>query len=133
MLTTAPPRQTVRRARGKKKKLSGSSREIAAHEPTLQCYETDILLPDLRQELILDEQTQLEKRISKCPEVVIKFNNEVTVNALIDTGSAINGLAEDWFERNKQRLRPYEELRMNNTLIVSAVGGKSKLIRKEIM
>ena len=71
---------------------------------------TDILLRDLRQELILDEQTQLEKRISKCPEVVIKFNNEVTVNALIDTESVINGLAEDWFERNKQRLRPYEEL-----------------------
>ena len=87
----------------------------------------------MRQELILDEQTQLERRISKCPEVVIKFNNEVTVNALIDTGGAINRLDEDWFERNKQRLRPYEELRMNNTLIVSAVGGKSKLIRKQIM
>ena len=63
----------------------------------------------------------------------IKFNGDVTVHALVDTGSAINGLAEEWFNRNKQRLRPYEELCMNNTLIVSAVGGKTKLIRKQIM
>ena len=115
------------------KKLSGSHEVIAVRRPTLQHYETDVLLPDLRQELILDEQTQLERRISKCPEIVIKFNDDVTVNALLDTGSAINGLAEEWLHRNKQRLRPYEELRMNNTLIVSAVGGKSKLIRKQIM
>ena len=87
----------------------------------------------MRQDLLSDEQTQLERQISKCPEIVIKFNDDITVNALIDTGSAINGLAEEWFERNKQRLRPYEELRMNNMLIVSAVGRKSKLIRKQIM
>ena len=91
------------------------------------------MLPDLRHELILDEQTQLERRISKCPEIEVKCNGDVTVLALLDTGSAINGISEEWFNRNKQRLRPYEELRMNNTLIVSAVGGKSKLIRKQIM
>ena len=79
---------------------------IAVRRPTLQQYETNVLLPDLRHELILDEQTQLERRISKCSEIEIKLNGDVTVLALLDTGSAINGLSEEWFNRNKQRLRP---------------------------
>ena len=45
--------------------------------------------------LVLDEQTQLEKRISKCPEIEVRFNGDVTVLALIDTGAAINGVSEE--------------------------------------
>ena len=48
-------------------------------------------------------------------------------------GSAINGLSEEWFNQNKQYLEPYEELSMTNTLIISAVGSKSKLVRKQIL
>ena len=56
-------------------------------------------------------------RVLKCPEIIIKFNKNVTVTALIDTGSAVNGLSEDWFNQNKQYLTPYKELTMTNTLV----------------
>ena len=57
----------------------------------------------------------------------------MSVIALVDTGIAINGLSEEWFSQNKHYLKPYEELSMTNTLIISAVGGKSKLVRKQIL
>ena len=51
---------------------------------------------------------------------------------MIDTGSVINGLSEAWFNNHKKSIEPYETLPMTNTLIISAVGNKSKLIRKQI-
>ena len=52
---------------------------------------------------------------------------------MIDTGSVINGLSEAWFNNHKKSIEPYETLPMTNTLIISAVGNKSKLIRKQIL
>ena len=82
---------------------------------------------------IYEDEIKIEQRISKCPEIIIKFNNNISVAALVDIGSAINGLYEEWFNQNKQYLESYEELSMLNTLIISAVGSKSKLIRKQIL
>ena len=65
--------------------------------------------------MIYEDEIKIEKRISKCPEIIIKFNNNISVAALVDTGSAINGLSEEWFNQNKQYLEPYEELNMTNT------------------
>ena len=93
----------------------------------------NILLPDLRSELLQEEDEEIVKQILKCPEIIIKFNNGITVPALIDTGSVINGLSEAWFNDNKKNIEPYEILPMTNTLIISAVGNKSKLIRKQIL
>ena len=45
----------------------------------------------------------------------------------------INGLSEAWFNDNKKNIEPYEILPMTNTLIISAVANKSKLIRKQIL
>ena len=72
-------------------------------------------------------------RDRKCPEVIIKFNNGITVPALIDTGSLINGMSESWYNQNKKGIEPYEVLPMTNTLVISAVGNKSKLIKKQIL
>ena len=55
------------------------------------------------------------------------------MSALIDTGSVINGLSEEWFNVNKKDIEPYEILPMTNSLIISAIGNKSKLIRKQIL
>ena len=93
----------------------------------------NILSPDLRRELLYADEEEIVQRVLKCAEIIIKFNKNVTVSALIDTGSAVNGLSEAWFHQNQKDLIPYEELPMTNTLILSAVGNKSRLIRKQIM
>ena len=93
----------------------------------------NILLPDLRDDLLHEYDEDITKQILKCPEVLIKFNDNIQVLALIDTGSVINGLSEEWFNANKRDIEPYEILPMTNSLIISAVGNKSKLIRKQIL
>lgn len=37
-----------------------------------------------------------------------------------------------WFNANEEKIKPYETISMSNTLIISAIGSKSKLIRKQI-
>lgn len=68
----------------------------------------------------------------KCPEVAIKLN-EVSVIALIDTGSEISALSEEWFNQHKEELKPYEMLRMHNTVVKGAIGSKSKNITRQIL
>ena len=93
----------------------------------------NVLLPDLRHDLLCDDKEESIQPMLKCPEITITFNGNITVSALVDTGSAVNGLSETWYQQNKQHLIPYEKLPMTNTLIVSAVGKRSKLIRKQIL
>ena len=37
-----------------------------------------ILLPDLRNDLLYDDEEEIVQRLLKCPEVIIKFNNDIT-------------------------------------------------------
>lgn len=69
---------------------------------------------------------------NKCPEIKIKLNN-VEVTALIDSGSQLNGIAETWFNHNKDKLGRIELLNLSNTNIKGAFGHKSKLIRKQVL
>ena len=78
----------------KKKLLTRSNKEIAGITPSYRHYETCLLLPDMRRELTYEDEIKIEQRISKCQEIIIKFNN-TSVAALVDTGSAINGLSEE--------------------------------------
>ena len=116
-----------------KKKSTNAVSKIAVKSDICQTNDVNVILPDLRNDLLCNDDEEIVQRILKCPEVIIKFNNGITVPALIDTGSVINGLSESWFNQNKQNIAPYEILPMTNTLIISAVGNKSKLIRKQIL
>lgn len=98
--------------------------------PTLVTIET--LFPNLRDELLENNDNNIVYNKSKCPEVEIQFYN-VSINALIDTGSMVNGLAEDWFHIHKNDLGRFETLSVMNTTIVSAVGNKSKHIKRQIL
>ena len=69
-----------------------------------------------------DDEEEIVQRALKCPEVITKFNNGITVPALIDTGSLFNGMSESWYNQNKKGIEPYEVLPMTNTLVISAVG-----------
>ena len=51
----------------------------------------------------------------------------------LDTGCLINGLSETWFNNHKKSIGPYETLPVTNTFIISAVGNKSKLVKRQIL
>ena len=93
-----------------KKKHPDTVNEIAILNNPGSFNNVNILLPDLRSELLHEEDEEIVKQILKCPEIIIKFNNGITASALIDTGSVINGLSEAWFNNNKKNIEPYEIL-----------------------
>lgn len=93
---------------------------------------TYTMFPDLRNELTADDDQILARNNIKCPELPIKVNN-INVVALIDTGSSINGISEEWYNAHKDQLGEHEILSITNTFIVGAVGGKSKNVRKQIL
>ena len=80
-----------------------------------------------------DVQTEQNKNIEvKCPEIQIKLGN-ITTSCLIDTGSTISCLSEDFFYKNQQHISPYEKLPVSNTYVKTAVGSKSKRISYMVM
>ena len=78
-----------------------------------------------------EKEQNVEIKTIKSPEISIMIN-QVPVNALIDTGSAVNALSENWYNNNKKLLGNHEILSVNNTTIVSAVGMKSKHIKRQV-
>ena len=52
-----------------------------------------------------DDDGIINKQILKCPEITIKFNNDIIVQALLDTGCLVNGLSETWFNNHKMCIR----------------------------
>lgn len=88
---------------------------------------------DLREDLLESENLKNQHITNnKCPEIPIRLNN-IEVVALIDSGSQINGISEEWYLRNKERLGKVETLKLSNTNVKGAIGTKSKLIRKQIL
>ena len=47
------------------------------------------------------------------------------INALIDTGSQINVISEDWYRDNKLNLGKIDILKMSNTIVKGAIGNLS--------
>ena len=60
------------------------------------------MFPDLRHELLEEPEQNINISFVKSPELIVSIN-KISVNALIDTGSAINALSEDWYNNNKDR------------------------------
>ena len=59
--------------------------------------------------------------------------NGVSISALVDTGSQINAISERWFSSNKKDLGKIEMLKLSNTIIKGATGGKSKRITRQVL
>jgi hypothetical protein len=88
----------------------------------------------LYDDLLLGDNDKLVNKYKdiKCPEIKLKLNN-VEVTALVDTGSQINGISEQWFNNNQSNLGRFEILNLSNTTVKGAMGNKSKLIRKQVL
>lgn len=68
----------------------------------------------------------------KTPELKIKLN-DIEVIALLDTGSQLEAVSQQWYQDNKEQLGQVESLPVSNTVIKTAIGTKSKLIRKQLL
>lgn len=85
---------------------------------------------NLRDELLNDESIDETKRV-ECPEIIIKLNG-VTVKALIDTGSHINAISEEWFHCNQHLMGKIDLVKLTNTSVKGAIGNRSKNISKQV-
>lgn len=86
----------------------------------------------IKDELLEENDSGLVSVQMKCPEIRIKIN-QIDVIALVDTGSSVNGISEGWFNAHEAQLGSFEMLSISNTFIISAVGHKSKHIKKQIL
>ena len=71
-------------------------------------------------------------KVKKCPEVRVTLNGVPTC-ALLDSGSQVNAVSEQWFKDNKKELGDLAMLRMSNTVIKGATGSKSKRVTQQIL
>ena len=71
-------------------------------------------------------------KVKKCPEVRVTLNG-VSTCALLDTGSQVNAISVQWFKDNKRELGDLAMLKMSNTIIKGATGGKSKRVTQQIL
>lgn len=78
-----------------------------------------------------NEDNDATHKIFQCPEITIKINN-ATAYALIDSGSTISCISEQWFRENIPSLKPFEELPLSNTVIRTATGNTSKRIASTV-
>ena len=63
----------------------------------------ETLFPEIKNELMEESEQSIELKNLKSPELSIKISN-IRVNALIDTGSAINALSVKWYNNNQKKL-----------------------------
>jgi hypothetical protein len=116
-----------------KKRCSDS--QLSPHVDLSKLVNNNLMLGylDLREELEENEDKETNNIFyNKCPEIQIKLNN-VSVTALIDSGSQLNGISEEWFLQNKDSLGRVDILNLSNTNVKGALGTKSKLIRKQVL
>lgn len=93
------------------------------------------MFTDLRETLFendTDNNIYEDRRISKCPEINIKLNN-IEVTALLDSGSQVDAVSEEWFKINKHHLGKIDILPMSNTVIKGAIGKVSKPVRIQLL
>lgn len=117
-------------------KKRNSVNEVSATSNSTRPVTTQKSIPTMyvnfRDDLLWENETDLTNKTIKCPELAIKINN-IDVIALLDLGSLVNGVSEEWFFKYKDQLGRYKMPSISNTFIISAIGKKSKHIKKQIL
>lgn len=83
-------------------------------------------------DFLLSEEIPLPTHnIMNCPEISIQIGN-ITVLTLLDTGASISCMSEKFYENNKHKFSNLETFPLSNTNLKTAVGQKSKQLKKII-
>lgn len=96
-------------------------------------YKVASILEDPRQELLYDiEPEGTNVKNEKCPEINMSIEG-VKVNALIDTGSEITCISEDFYNMNIKHFENKPTLPISGKVIKGATGLKSARIKKQTL
>ena len=69
--------------------------------------------------------------MKKCPHIDIKIGNG-NVKAVIDTGSEISLITEDLYAQLLSQGLEMLELKLQSTVLVTALGSRSRRIKKQV-
>jgi hypothetical protein len=73
-----------------------------------------------------------EEKLNRCPRINISIGNQ-SIPAVIDTGSQVSLMTEELYYRLKSEGVKSLELGVQNAVLVSAIGSKTKRIRTQAM
>ena len=59
---------------------------------------------DVREDLLEFENCEIVKKVDACPNIFVKIQG-IKIDALIDAGSEITCISEDFFENNTNKFR----------------------------
>jgi len=90
----------------------------------IMCERTDLITED--------SENTLRQTLIKYPELTVKIG-KLSINAMIDTGSNITCINQEWFHENKIKLGKIEELPLTGINVTTATGHTVKRINKIIM
>ena len=76
---------------------------------------------DVRKDLLEYENCEIIKKVDKCPNIFVKIQG-IKTDALIDTGSEITCISENFFKNNKNKLKNCKILPIVGTSVVGATG-----------
>jgi hypothetical protein len=74
-----------------------------------------------------------ENRVTKCPEIYIKFDNGHFLRAIIDSGSEVNIISEKAFEEINKGNQLIPILPVENIVLVTAIGRRSTKLKKQVL
>jgi Retroviral aspartyl protease. len=83
-------------------------------------------------EFLLDCEPELEKKNNhKCPVIEIKLQGVLT-NALLDSGSEVTCISEEFYLRNSERLQKCPKLPISKLSVVGATGGRPVSVKSQL-
>ncbi|KAK2576184.1 hypothetical protein KPH14_007501 [Odynerus spinipes] len=91
-----------------------------------------MLIPNWKEELLEEENREtVKKEMPMSPTIKINIEGKA-IQALVDTGSTVTALAEDFYHQNVELFPNLPTLPLANTFVIGATGGKSSRLKKQI-
>ena len=82
--------------------------------------------------LLEEDKNQNNNKLIKCPEINIKINN-IETTALIDTGSRVSCISEDFYRNNIEAFKDSPKLPLTGIQAIGFNGAKSNKLKIQIM
>ena len=86
---------------------------------------------DVRKDFLESEHTAIVNNVDKFPNIHVKIQG-VKTKALIDTGSEITFISENFFENNKNKFKNCKILPISGTCVVSTMGVKPVKLKHQL-
>ena len=85
----------------------------------------------MRKDLLESEKCEIVKKVDACPNIFVKIQG-IETDALIDTGSEITYISENFFENNKNKRKNCKILPIVGTSVLGATGDKPIKLKHQI-